>query len=78
MGLRDRADELSERRSTTIIGRLREQLDTDQLEELDDLIWGEPRIGHTVVAAVITEAFGDIVGDLHPKRIEDARRKPRP
>ena len=78
MGLRDRADELCERRTTTIIGHLREQLDDDQLEELDDLIWGEPRIPHTVVAAVITEAFGDIVGDLHPKRIEDARRKSRP
>lgn len=78
MGLRDRADELCERRNSSIIGRLREQLDADRLEELDDLIWGEPRIPHTVVAAVITEAFGDIVGDLHPKRIEDARRKSRP
>lgn len=78
MGLRDRADELCERRNVSIIGRLREQLDADQLAELDDLIWGEPRIPHTVVAAVITEAFGDIVGDLHPKRIEDARRKSRP
>ena len=78
MGLRDRADELCERRNVSIIGRLREQLDGDQLAELDDLIWGEPRIPHTVVAAVISEAFGDIVGDLHPKRIEDARRKSRP
>lgn len=75
MGLRDRAVELQASVDRSVLGQLVATLDGDQLDEVNDVLFGEPRIPHTIVAEVLTEEFGVSVSN---KQVEDYRRKRRP
>lgn len=75
MGLRDRAVELQAAEDRSAIGQLVAALNPEQTDDVTDLLWGEPRIPHTIVAEVLNEEFGVHVS---AKQVEDYRRKHRP
>lgn len=75
MGLRERAAELQAGEDRSVIGQLFATLDDDQAAEVRDVLWGEPRIPHTVVAEVLSEEFDVTVSD---KQVQEYRRKHRP
>ncbi len=73
--LRDKAAAIAAKSDKSAIGILRARLDADQLAEVDDLLYGEPRVEHTVVARVLSDAFDVRIAE---KQVQEFRRKPRP
>lgn len=78
MSLRDVADRMARSDDVSNIGRLRSMLTGSDLAELDDVLWGEPRIGHVYVAKAVNEAYGDLLSrPVTGKQVEEFRKKPR-
>lgn len=75
MSLRDRAVELQAAEDRSVIGQLVATLTPEQTDDVTDLLFGEPRIQHTVVAEVLNETFNVQVSD---KQVQEYRRKHRP
>ena len=78
MSLRDLAAKAERCDDRSNLGQLRTQLDSDDLAELDDLLWGEPHVGHVYAAAAINEAFPDLLArPVTGKQVEEYRKKRR-
>lgn len=75
MGLRERAAQLAERSDTSALGKLRATLSDKDRDEFDDLLFGEPHVGHTIVAKVLSEAYDCRISD---KQVGEYRGKHRP
>lgn len=74
MTLRDTAAEVQadQQHPRTKIGKLIAE-HPDRVDEIDDLLWGEPRIEHVVVAETLRRAFGLSVSD---KQVGAYRKNP--
>lgn len=74
MSLRERAQALDARPDTSAIGKLLADADEALVADVEDLLFGEPRIAHVIVAKVLSDEFGTPIG---PKQVEAYRKKPR-
>lgn len=74
MTLRDMAATVSDPAPQSRIGQLIAKLDAKQAAEVDDLLFGEPRIEHTVAAKVLCTAFADLIDKpISDKQVADYR-----
>lgn len=74
MSLRDTAAQVQADRHApkTKIGKLIAE-HPDRLDDIEDLLWGEPRIDHVLVAETLKRAFGLAVSD---KQVGSYRKNP--